>query len=83
MPDSADTADTRPVWLTREQRDAIENMLEAFFDLNHVGNVVEAWDAAPADAAEAVRAAWLSVLHISNPDLVTETVLRALGMRDA
>lgn len=70
-------SNVRPVWLTREQREALYGDRRE----RAIAAVAEAWDAAPADATEAVRHAVqayvdrVSVGQEFNPS----EVLRALG----
>lgn len=67
----------RPVWLTREQRDH----LNAWVDDGIAGEIVTAWDAAPADALAAVIAN-RNVLYETGMDELKGD-LRALGAPDA
>lgn len=79
------SGEVRPVWLTREQRDA----LRAVFD-NMIADsrrplldVIDAWDAAPADPVEEVQFAIDLSIPFSVEDKwctkVCDAVLRALG----
>lgn len=72
---------SRPVWLTREQRNALYGDRRE----HAIAAVLEAWDAAPTDATEAVRDLLCTPTGLAkeewraNPWAV-EAVLRALGM---
>lgn len=63
---------TRAVWLTREQRDALDDYLE----FNQ--RIVAAWDAAPADPAEAIEQGMFDSGASWEPQTVA-AVLAALG----
>jgi hypothetical protein len=57
----------RPVWLSRQERDAIDKM-----PYRYSRGIVEAWDAAPTDPVEAI-AKWIEW------EANIPAVLRALG----
>jgi hypothetical protein len=74
----------RPVWLTREQRDTLAWLGETgvtVFDRARVREAVAAWDAAPADPAEAIRRTLIGNGYDFDDTLNSDTlaVLRALG----
>lgn len=49
----------RPVWISREQRDALVDDELGFYAVTHA--IADAWDAAPADAVEATRNALIEI----------------------
>lgn len=80
---SAAPEPARPVWLTREQRDAIENMLAHFYEMNRTDEIVAAWDAAPADpqgaATHEIVEYFFPQCTPDECDEIVSNVLRALG----
>lgn len=70
--------DTRPVWLTREQRDWIVRIGREMSD-----SIALAWDAAPADAVGAVLVAIVAYENRINRYHAAHAVLRALGHPEA
>lgn len=86
----------RPVWLTREQRDALRVMFDNMIadSRRPLLDVIEAWDAAPADATGEVevaiyaydfpqtRRAW-TAQERQEYAARAALVLRALGRPDA
>lgn len=70
----------RPVWLTKEQRDWLTS-----YNSVRTDEVVAAWDAAPADPAEALREAITRTgfRYDHDRELLASNVLRALGAPDA
>jgi hypothetical protein len=79
-------SDVRPVWLTRETVTLIEVAARtAWYGMPQIEKdalmgVVKAWDAAPADATEAVTAAVRHRRYQSPTPWIAEAVLHALGM---
>lgn len=67
----------RPVWLTREQRDLLTR-----WRYRELDEIVAAWDAAPADPAEAIDRVLTSLSGDLHRERIEqrEAVLAALGM---
>lgn len=72
----------RPVWPTKLQRDLLADILPELFleDAEQVRDLVSQWDAAPADATEAVHGILLTGGDYRSLQKWAKAVLRALGM---
>lgn len=76
--------DTRLVPITQKQRDSLIEDELGFYAATH--EIAEAWDAAPADAAEAVRAWFDDQFSLDDDATIDEPIaslLAALGMPEA
>lgn len=76
-------SDTRLVPMTREQRDWLALLLPGMSFNEHIpGGLIGAWDAAPADPAEAVRTSVELFGGVWISDKMADAVLVALGYPD-